>query len=328
METSMNIEPVLTFGEPLVVCIPATRGSLSSVREFQTDAAGAELNTAIGLARLHVPVWFSGSVGADPFGHMIHRQLRSEGIDVSCFQRIPQRQTGVFFKQAAGLTGETQVFYYRSTSPMASGDWDGGDLIKRMGQRKHSWVHTTGITWMVGKSAYKQGTKLLEAARASEIPVSFDVNLRLKMANLQAWKDMITEVLPLITWLLLGDSEAVALYGSSDAVEIESYVRTDGFIGKGVIVKEGSNGATASMEGVLTHVNAVPVSQVIDTVGAGDGFNAGWITGMLMGWSMERAIALGAVVGAFAVSSSGDSSGYPTFEEAVNYLSGREEISR
>ncbi|WAH36037.1 sugar kinase [Alicyclobacillus dauci] len=328
MERPTHVKPVLTFGEPLVVCVPHSRGSLSLVREFETDAAGAELNTAIGVARLGVPVSYAASVGADPFGEFIRRTLLAEGVNVDHLKQGKKGATGLFFKQWSGLMGDSQVFYYRSASPMAIGDWDTNQLFQGLRQSEFGWVHSTGITWMIGEKTREQAITLLHTAYDSQIPISFDVNLRLKLADLSAWKQTIGDLVPYVTWLLLGDTEAEALYGTSDARVVEEYVRGQGFRGAGVVLKEGARGATASQNGQVAHVDALQVHQIIDTVGAGDGFNAGWIAGMVNGWEIERALYLGAVVGAYAIASAGDSSGYPMLEEAMNHLDGRETIAR
>ena len=321
-------KPVITFGEPLVACIPQTRGTGMAMCQFSTESAGAELNTAIGLARLNVPVAYAATVGSDPFGRLVCRDLGAEGVDASRVTRSVGGQTGVLFKQWRGLAGDTDVYYYRSGSPMAVGEWDVGQVHRDIAASVFCWLHSTGITWMIGEQTRAQASELLQLACNTGMPISFDVNVRLKLGSALSWREMVETVCPFVTWILLGDSEAYLLYGTREPDSLEERFRERGFAGQGVIIKQGDQGATAVVRGVETKVDAWPISQVMDTVGAGDGFNAGWIAGTLLGWELQRSLRLGALVGAYAVTSAGDSSGYPYWEETVAHIDGTEGIAR
>jgi len=322
------LTPVLTFGEPMVVCIPETRGRLSAVDHYRMDCAGAELNTAIGLARLGIPVSFAASVGDDPFGERIRCALRAAGVDARLLETAAEGATGLYFKQWSGLRGDTQVFYYRRTSPMALGAWQTDAALAALRSNHYGWVHATGITWMLGELARVHAEALLTAAAVLPIPVSFDINIRLKLAPLEAWRALLIAVLPRVSWLLLGDSEAALLYGTDEPAEVEQRARTDGFSGLGVLIKQGERGATTSAGGQLTSVPAFRVETVVDTVGAGDGFNAGWIAGRLHGLDPTAALRLGAYVGACAVTGSGDWRDYPDWQDARTALQGESGVNR
>lgn len=319
---------VLTFGEPLVVCVPSQEGKLSSVRDFHTDCAGAELNTAIGLARLEVLVSYAALVGADPFGDLIRRSLRAEGGDDSLLSVSEAAPTGIYFKQWSGLERDAQVFYYRSNSAMATQNWDVQLILEQIQSGEFTWVHATGITWMISPAARERCLEIFKCAHENGVPVSFDANIRLKLASIEHWRQAIRETLPFVTWYLLGDTEAAQLYGTDVVQAVEQVVRGQGFVGSGVIVKCGSDGAKISRNGEAGSVGAWPVERVIDTVGAGDGFNAGWIAGMIRGWDMQACVTLGSLVGAYAVTSSGDSDGYPSWAEVIQKLEGKEGIMR
>src|SRR5579875_1434054 len=101
---------VLTFGEPLIVLVPDSPGKISSIHQFKPYATGAELNTAVGLARLGIQASFAGCVGVDPFGELICHAARAEGVNVRYIQKSPMGPTGMFFKQWSGLQAKTTVF--------------------------------------------------------------------------------------------------------------------------------------------------------------------------------------------------------------------------
>lgn len=319
---------VLTFGEPLVVCVPERAGKLYHVRRFHTDCAGAELNTAVGLARLGVPVSYLAKVGDDPFGEQIRRALREEGVEdrlVTASHRFP---TGIYFKQWSGLDGRTEVFYYRNQSAMAQEGFSTDLAEEALHAGEIAWVHGTGITWMIGEAARRASDALVAAAIRAGATVSFDINVRLKLAPEDAWRALLEHMAPKATWLFLGDSEAEMLLGTARAQEVWAAIQGLGFRGEGVIVKRGADGAEWLSEGGALQVPAWPVSNVVDTVGAGDGFNAGFIAGRMKGWNTEDALKLAALVGACAVTAEGDSQGYPTWREAMSYLEGQGGVER
>lgn len=331
MRTEKSLAPqpcILTFGEPLVAMVPDAAGVVSPMHQFRPYPVGAELNTAIGLARLGFQSALACSLGNDPMGSLVRDALRAEGVDTGHVQLSTTGSTAIMFKQRTGLQMKTSVFYYRSTSPMALGEWSPDSVRERLRRDNFDWVHATGITWMLGNQCRMVATDLFRIASARGVPVSFDINVRLKLASPQAWKQLILEVLPLVTWFFIGDEEADLLYQTNQAHEIETEFRNHGFGGKGVVVKSGDKGATVSLGGAETSVSAWPVSVVVDTVGAGDGFNAGFIAGLLKDGSLREALKLGTIVGAYAVTSVGDYHGYPTWAEVLQELGGSTGVAR
>ncbi|MHB1628020.1 MAG: sugar kinase [Bacilli bacterium] len=319
---------VITFGEPLVSFAPDSHGRLSLTHQFRPYVGGAELNTAIGLARLGINASYAAAVGDDPFGGMIFDRLRANGVDTDHLQRASEGSTGVYFKQWTGLRRDMSVFYYRSLSPMSQGQWHSDALREALRSSGWAWMHTTGITRMIGESCSAQSRMLLREARRVGLTTSFDVNVRLKLGNIDAWRRQVEEILAHLDWFILGHEEAQWLFATEDSAQVEESVRKLGFKGEGVVLKRGAKGAEASCAGRVAFVPARPVDLVVDPVGAGDGFNAGWIAGMASGWPLEDALRLGSVVGAFAVSSAGDFDGYPFRREALAELEGMGGVSR
>ncbi|QSO51540.1 sugar kinase [Alicyclobacillus curvatus] len=321
-------KPVLTFGEPLAIFTHPGSDPLSSNRAFNLDFGGAELNTAIGLSRLGVPAWYAAGVGDDPFGQFILRELRAEGVDTHLVERTALCPTGTMFKLASGLHQDPSVHYYRSLSPMGSGQWQGESARQAIVSGQVGWVHASGITWMLSERTTMISDELIHLARDKNLPVSFDVNIRRKLASMDTWKTLVARLAPYITWMFLGDTEANALFGTDDDLEVFAALSDIGFAGDGLIVKCGEKGAVAVVNGTRIQVDAFPVRQVVDTVGAGDGFNAGWLAAHLRGWDMEAALRVASIVGAYAVTTPGDSSGYPSFEQVQSHLDGDEEVRR
>lgn len=327
-ESTFTLKPVLTFGEPLAIFTHPGSEPLSSNRSFNLDFGGAELNTAIGLSRLDVPVWYAAAVGDDPFGQFILRELRAEGVDTHLVEQTSLCPTGAMFKLARGLYQDPAVQYYRALSPMGSGHWRGEDALQAIVSGEVGWVHTTGITWMLSERTSAASDELIRVARKNKTPVSFDVNVRRKLAPMDTWKRLVERIAPALTWVFMGDTEAEALFATDDVTATFDKLAAMGFRGDGVIVKRGEKGASAVVHGKRIQVDAFPVRQVVDTVGAGDGFNAGWLAAYMRGDDMNQALKVASIVGAYAVSSPGDSSGYPTLAQVQSHLAGDEEVRR
>lgn len=308
---------VLTVGEPLGVLVQVSERGFSLPNQYRSYVGGAELNTAIGLARLGVDVSFSAVVGEDSFGSRIGKALKAEGVDIQDLQVAHTGATGVYFKEQQGLQGATAVYYYRSQAPMALGLWDTNFILQKMIQGDWTWLHVTGIVCMISSLAAEQVERVLQTAKSADVEISFDVNVRQKLGPISDWQRRVRSVLPYLDWFILGHEEAAVLYGTDDPVDIESRLRASGFQGSGIILKRGAEGAESCTNSERLVVHAWPVENVLDPVGAGDGFNAGWIAGMVSGLPLSQALKLGAIVGARAVTSVGDYDGYPTWEEVL-----------
>ena len=303
---------MVTFGEAMVLFSPKENGPLRHVESFRRYVAGAEANTAIGLARLGESVgWFS-RVGDDEFGASVLAALRAEGVDVSRVSVDPGAPTAVYFKEFRGL-GETRVYYYRqgsAASRMTPSDLDPAYLD---GAR---CLYLTGITPALSEGCRELAQAAVARAKQAGVPVAFDPNIRHKLLG-----DRVREVLlPLLQAsdiALLGLEEARLLLGPGEPEALAAAVRARG--PQTVLLKLGEAGALALSGDGMIRVPAFPV-RVVDPVGAGDGFSAGYLAGWLKGWDLEQSVRLGNLVGACACTVLGDYAGYPGLREACSYL--------
>jgi 2-dehydro-3-deoxygluconokinase len=299
---------VVTLGEVMVLLWPAGAESLEEATLFERSFGGAEANAAIALARLgHRARWIS-RLGDDAFGRYVRGRLELEGVQVDAAVD-PQAPTAVFFKERVPV-GPRRVLYYRrgsAASRLSSDDlrpdqFDGARV-----------VHLSGITPALSASCAEAVWRALHLAHEAGAIVSFDPNVRR-----QLWPDdesIRAALLPLIAQadlVLLGDEDAAVLYPGLSEDDILHSVTAAG--PQSVVLKLGPRGATAWCNGRLMDVEAHEVP-VVDTVGAGDGFAAGYIAGLLRGFDAERRLALAARIGASAVSVAGDWEGYPRADD-------------
>jgi 2-dehydro-3-deoxygluconokinase len=298
----------VTCGEALALMQPRDRGPLDTVRDFQLRVAGAELNVAVGLARLGIRTAFYGAVGDDPFGRLIAKTLAGESVATEGLVRLPQ-PTGLFFKEWHGLDWEPAVYYYRRNSAGSHWQYTGG-----IGWEGVRWVHTSGITLMIGEAAQASAVRLLQEGAAAGAAVSLDVNLRFKLGPPPAWREALARVLPLCRVVLATADEAAHVWGAAAPEEL--YDRGILSPEQVLVVKRGPAGSEAFAAGLHWTAPARPAAVTVDPVGAGDGFAAGLIAARLRGRDWPAALRLGNVVGAFAVAHPGDYEGYPTWEMA------------
>ena len=290
---------LLTVGEALI-CLTAV-GRLPASPTLAKSIGGAEANVAIGLARLGLRAGYVSRVGDDPFGDEIVRTLRGEGVDVSRVQRSRVRPTGLMVKELRSPQ-DVRVHYYRQGS--AATELDG---IGELSPTRH--VHATGITLALGAGPAAAVSELLTAARAMGASVSFDPNIRLKLWSLDDAVRALREVLPYVDDLLLSEAEALAISGAG---ELDDALRrlADHGIAR-VVVRRGDQGALGSVDGVRVEVAAEAAGPVVDCVGAGDAFTAGYLFERLCGASFETAMATGAWAAGHVVAHRGDYEGLP-----------------
>ena len=295
---------VVTIGEEMVLFWPEHGDTLEDAVQYRRSFGGAEGNFAIALSRLGVSTRWVSRLGDDAFGRSIRNALMREGVQVSA-QVDTLAPTAVFFKEGV-QSGPRRVLYYRKGS--AASRMSPSDLAPELfaGARL---LHLTGITPALSESCALMLREAITLARAAGCLVSIDPNVRLQIwPSAAACREYLLGLFSEADVVLLGDEDASVLFPDLAEELILPTVRALG--PTTVVLKMGSRGARANSHDEEASVAAFPV-QVIDTVGAGDGFDAGFVAGSLWGWPLLRCLQLGARVGAAAVSVAGDWEGYP-----------------
>lgn len=296
---------VVTLGECMALLYPQEPIPLEQAATLTLDIAGAEANLAIGLSRLGHCVRFVSRVGNDPFGRRIRSVLEAEGVDTSALLIDPTASTGVYFREWLP-DGMRRVFYYRSgsaASRLGPADFSSAALA---GARI---LHLTGITPALSSSCATLVARAIDLAHAAGVQVSFDPNYRAQLWDRSTAQQALLPLLARSDIVLMGHEDAQALFGPE---EDEQILQRTAELGVGVVVlKRAEHGACALAKGGPVTIAAEAAERVVDPVGAGDGFDAGFLSGWLRGYSLERALRLGAYVGAASVAQVGDYLGYP-----------------
>jgi 2-dehydro-3-deoxygluconokinase len=311
---------LLTFGETMASMIPTSGKGLEYASQLHQMFGGAESNLAIGMARLgHRSGWF-GHLGNDPLGRMIFKKIRGEGVDVSRAVLSAEAPTGLMMREV--LMGKTSVYYYRKNSAASRMSPEHLDE-SYLAQAKI--LHVTGITAALSDSCRATVAEAMRLARKNGVKVSFDPNLRLKIWSIEQARPVLLDLARQSDIFLPGLDELKLLYQTEDWTEIIAKLRELEAIS---IVKGGDNEAYVVDKQNVTAVPYYPVDRVVDTVGAGDGFCAGFLAGLLKGYTYPEAVRIGNLVGSMVIQMEGDWEGIPTWEQVEAVLNEVKHIER
>ena len=298
---------VVTYGESMGLFVATEPGPLAQVNEFTKRMAGTETNVAIALARLGHAVGWASQMGKDSIATYLKSMLAKENVNTDCVTETADYMSGFMFKTKAENGEDPQIEYFRkgsAASRMTVADFNEEYFLSA----RH--LHATGVFPALTPNCLEFAKHAMSTMRKAGRTVSFDPNLRPSLWSSE--KVMIETLNDLATradWVLPGISEGKILAGSDKPEEIAKFYLDLG--AKMVVVKLGAAGAyyrTADEEGTVPGVKV----KVVDTVGAGDGFAAGTISGMLEGLPIAEAVMRGNYVGAFAIQVIGDMDGMPT----------------
>lgn len=313
---------VVTIGEPLVLFAASDDfeidKELSDVNKFQKFLAGAEVNVCVGLSRLGHTTQYITKIGEDPFGTFIMNSLSKENIGTSYIGSTSEFFTGFQLKSKVSC-GDPKIFYFRKNSAASHFDVSDLDNVDFKGVK---YVHLSGIFPALSNSSRKAFYMLINKAKENGAGTVFDPNLRP-----QLWKskeEMISTINDIAfkcDIVMPGLGEGQLLTGFDKAEDIADFYLKSGV--KLVIVKQGAEGALVKSKEDAYVVPGYRVEKIVDTVGAGDGFAAGVISGLLEGLSIKASVKRGNAIGALAIMSPGDNDGYPTTEQLKNFMNTR-----
>ncbi|MCU1475527.1 MAG: sugar kinase [Subtercola sp.] len=295
---------VVTFGETMALVSADAFGPLQHSSGLTLGIGGAESNVAIGLSRLGERVTWIGKVGQDPFGDLVVREIRAEGVRVIGI-RDDDSPTALMVKERR-TSAETRIWYYRAHSAgskLGVDDID-FDLIRQAGI-----LHITGISPALSPRMADLTDEAMRVARESGVTVSLDLNYRGKLWTPEEAGRAYRRMIPQADLVFGGDDEVAIAIGRDDSPMGLAH----GLIDLGAseaVVKLGPLGAVAVIGGEEYRRAAVPI-EPIDTVGAGDAFVAGYLSEYLRDEPAEARLATGVTVGAYACLVPGDWEGLP-----------------
>ncbi|MGO2110421.1 MAG: sugar kinase [Pseudoclavibacter sp.] len=273
---------VLCLGETMALVTPIDVAPLQSAASFAIKPGGAESTVAMYLADSGIAASWVSLVGDDPLGRRLLDEISANGVDVSGVGVVEWSPTGVYFKDPGD--GRTTVHYYRSGSAASTMDERMLGAIDWMGV---TVLHVTGITAGLSPGCSRMLEAIMREARGRGLFVSFDVNYRPGLWGVDAAGPRLAELATLADLVFVGRDEAETLWGMGAPVPLFERLGVPGRL----IVKDGDVGATEveRAHGELrTEFVASRTVEVVEAVGAGDAFTAGYLDALLRGATAEE----------------------------------------
>lgn len=313
---------VVTIGDGMITMVPMSKGPLRFSNTFERKIGGAELNFAIGCSRLGLKTGWISKLGNDEFGKYILYCARGEGVDTTEVELVEGYPTSVYFREILG-DGSGRSYYYREKSPTVT--MKEQDLKDEYFQ-KAKLLHITGVYPSISNHNSNIIKKAVQVAKKNGLLVSFDPNIRLKMWTKEEARSYILDILPDVDILLTGEEESEIILGKNS---IHNYISKFHEYGiSQVVIKQGADGCIGSNGKNIYSCPPIKPRAVVDTVGAGDGFDAGFISSFLRNTSFEKALQFANAVGSLVVSVNGDNEGLPYLEDVQTFIGEKECIER
>jgi len=301
---------VVTLGETMVSLRTDTPLRLGG--DLRMTVAGAESNVAIGLARLGHTVRWGGRVGTDEAGEFVLRTLRAEAVLVDSVVRDSERSTGLMLAERR-INDLSRVSYYRTDS--AGSQLSPADAAACFVTAPRL-LHITGITPALSDLAAEAVVEAVRLARSAGAVISFDVNFRAKLWNEDAARGVLGRLARSADIVIASEDELALIveHAGTPGGEESAAAELATFGVHTLVVKRGARGASEFCDGQVRHAPVVAVT-VRDSIGAGDAFTAGYLSGVLDDLGSAGALDRGTITGAFAVAAAGDWEGAPNRAE-------------
>ena len=290
---SHALHRIITLGETMILVTPTANTTLESADQFRLDIGGAESNVATHLAALgHHASWVS-RVGDDALGRRLTKAIEARGVDTSLVETIPNAPTGVYFKNPGN-----GVLYYRrgsAASPSAPG------ILDRVPLLDAALVHVSGITPALSASCSALIDAVIDRVEGTETVLSFDINYRPALWGATEAAARLHRLAQRADIVFVGLDEAETLWGTSTAAEVRAVLHAPQIL----VVKDGDVGATEFSAAGESFIPA-PHVEVVEAVGAGDAFAAGYLAAQLDGKDAAERLSAGHARAALVLQSMSD----------------------
>ncbi|MFN4294746.1 MAG: sugar kinase [Thermoflexales bacterium] len=294
----------ITLGETMVRLSPPGFQRIAQAQSFDFQIGGAESNVAINLAWLGFKTAWLSRMPDNPLGRRVVASIASHGVDTSGVRFVPGERVGVYFIELATPPRPNRVIYDRAgsaASRMTTADVD-FDRIARA-----RWLHMTGITPALSASCRAMTADVLRFARERGLTVSFDVNYRSLLWPAQEAGRALEPLMSLCHYVFVAHRDAVALFGAPEAPHQAAEVLRGRFGCDVLVMTLGEAGAIAQTESQqVESPQPFKVSQVVDRIGAGDAFDAGFMAARAWGFSLEASLCYGSAMSALKLTLPGD----------------------
>lgn len=288
---------LIAIGETMALVAPARPEPLATTQDVRLLIGGAESNVAIHVAQLGIPTAWVSAVGDDALGVRVRDEVASHGVDVRWVASDPQAPTGVYFKDP----GKGVLYYRRGSAASAMTP----DTIAAVPLEQADLVHVSGITPALSSGCAALTDSLIDRVAGGAGILSFDVNHRPALWQPGVAAPTLLELARRADLVFVGLDEAEGLWGTADADAVRALIPEPALL----VVKDGDIGATEYERrgdaDVRTFAPAIK-TEVVEAVGAGDAFAAGYLAAHLSGSSADERLQAGHRRAHLVLQSTGD----------------------
>lgn len=290
---------LVAVGEVLLRLSVPSPARIETARRLDVQVGGAEANVAAAAARLGLRTAWISALPANAWGERIRRELAGHGVDCSYVRMVEGARVGTYFLEYGVPPRPVRVLYDRRDSAFAR---LAPDAVDWEPVRRARLVHLTGITPAVSGTARAIAERVLREAPV----VSFDVNYRATLWSPAEARAFAESVLPVARYLFLGREEARTVFGLAGPPEetVESLARRAP--GAAIALLMGDEGSLVLEGGRLVRPGRRFTVQVVDPIGAGDAYVAGFLAAALRGADLQAMVDTAAAVAALKCSLWGD----------------------
>ncbi len=317
---------VVTLGEAMLRLSPPDFHRLEQANSFDAKVGGGELNVAVGVSRLGLDSAWVSKLPENPIGRMVRNKAREQGVDTSNLVWSKSGRVGIYFLEFGANPRASSVLYDRAgsaVSTLAPGEVDWAKAFEGC-----KLFHVSGITPALSKSCAEATFEAIKAAKAAGAKVSYDVNYRKKLWTPEEANACQVPMMEYVDILITTEEDTGVVFGIREKSYQEVAVKLNerfGFEVVAITLREDlsvlrNNWSAFAYSGGKFYESAKYPCELIDRVGAGDSFTAGFIYGYLTG-DFRKGVDYGVAFSAIKHSIPGDLN-WATLDEVETLLKG------
>lgn len=315
---------VITFGETMIRLSPPNHRRLEQTNLLDVNIGGAEWNVATALSRLGISTAWVSRLTDNPLGWMIRNKAREQGVDTSHIVWTKGDRVGIYFVEFGASPRASSVLYDRTNSAISQikpGEVNWEEVL-----RGAKWLHTSGITPALSPGAAQVTTEALKTAKKADCKISYDLNYRARLWTPEEARKCQEPLMEYVDVLFSTEEDTKKVLGiSADNYREVAKKLAEKFnfevvcitIREDVSVLRNRWTAIAYSAGKIYEDRTYDV-EIVDRVGAGDSFSAGFIYGYFTG-DVEKGLKLGNAYSALKHSIPGDTN-WATLQEVENQI--------
>jgi len=317
---------VITFGETMIRLSAPNHRRLEQTNIFDVNVGGAELSVAMGLGRLGLNVSWVSRLTDNPLGAMIRNKAREQGVDTSNIVWVKGDRVGLYFLEFGASPRASRVIYDRANSAMSKIELEDINWEELLSQTR--WFYTTGITPALSASAAQVTTEAIKTAKKLGCKVGYDLNYRAKLWSQEEARKCQEPLMEYIDVLISTEEDTEKILGiRADSYQEVAKKLADSFnfdvvcitIREDISVLRNRWTAIAYSGGKIYDNKKYDV-EIVDRLGAGDSFAAGFLYGYITD-GVEKGLKYGVAFSALKHSIPGDIN-WSTLEEVEHLIKG------